>query len=86
MRIWFRIQHLWNHNQFCGSGMFIPDQNFSIRDQGSKIVQIPDLDFFPILHPGSATLTTTQILLHFEHIPVIMHSDQNPSIRYLTFG
>jgi len=28
--------------QCCGSGMFIPDPNFSIPDSGSKRLQIPD--------------------------------------------
>jgi hypothetical protein len=30
--------------QCCGSGMFIPDPNFSIPNPGSKIFRIPDLD------------------------------------------
>ncbi len=30
--------------QCCGSGMFIPDPNFSILDQGSKRFRIPDSD------------------------------------------
>jgi hypothetical protein len=32
------------HNQCCGSGMFIPDPQFSIPDPGSKIFLIPDPD------------------------------------------
>jgi hypothetical protein len=31
------------HMQCCGSGMFIPDPNFSILDPGSKNHRIPDL-------------------------------------------
>jgi hypothetical protein len=28
--------------QYCGSGMFIPDPNFSIPDLGSRVKKIPD--------------------------------------------
>jgi hypothetical protein len=46
----------------CGSGMFIPNLNFSIPDPGFRVKkipknlflssQVPDLNFFPIPDPG----------------------------------
>jgi hypothetical protein len=42
------------HNQCCGSGMFIPDPNFSIPDPGSRRFRIPD--------PGSASKKNSSFL------------------------
>jgi hypothetical protein len=34
-----------DYNQCCGSGMFIPDPNFSIPDTGSRVKKILDQQY-----------------------------------------
>ncbi len=62
--IWIRqpkcTSWYYTENKCCGSGMFIPDPNFSIPDQGSKRFRIPDPGVKKAPDPGSgsATLST----------------------------